>query len=133
MLEQTRVLRPYFCAGQCVAKFDHFCPIIATAVGDCNHCMFWCASKSHVLGVSGIFPLSSGSSAALASHHNISDTCFSPQQMSAWSILCRLYCVLQSFLILWGLALAVDALLPCLLGDSVSKASVSPMHLAKIG
>ena len=27
-------------AGQCVAKFDHFCPIIATAVGDCNHMMF---------------------------------------------------------------------------------------------
>ncbi|CAK0787991.1 hypothetical protein CVIRNUC_011213 [Coccomyxa viridis] len=63
-----------FNTGQCVAKFDHFCPIIATAVGDCNHCMFW------------------------------------------------LYCVLQSFLILWGLALALDALLPCLLGDSVSKA-----------
>ena len=30
-------------AGQCVAKFDHFCPILATSVGDCNHLMFWCA------------------------------------------------------------------------------------------
>ena len=35
--------------------------------------------------------------------------------------MCRLYCVLESFLILWALALALDAIFPCLFGDSVSK------------
>ncbi len=39
--------------------------------------------------------------------------------------LCRLYCVLESFLILWGLALALDAIFPCLFGDSVSKVWVA--------
>lgn len=28
-------------AGQCVIKFDHFCPILGTAIGDCNHAGFW--------------------------------------------------------------------------------------------
>ncbi|CAL5225148.1 g7928 [Coccomyxa viridis] len=63
-----------FHTGQCVAKFDHFCPIIATSVGDCNHFMFW------------------------------------------------LYCVMETFLVLWALGLALDAIFPCLFGDAVSKA-----------
>ena len=69
---------------------------------------------------------------ALASHCDISITYVLSLWTSAWSTLCRLYCVLQSFLILWGLALALDALLPCLLGDSASKASVSPMQEARV-
>jgi len=28
-------------AGQCVAAFDHFCPLLATAVGDVNRARFW--------------------------------------------------------------------------------------------
>ena len=28
-------------AGQCVAAFDHFCPLLATAVGDMNRARFW--------------------------------------------------------------------------------------------
>ena len=37
----------------------------------------------------------------------------------------RLYCVLETFLVLWALGLALDAVFPCLLGDAVSKASLS--------
>ena len=33
-------------AGQCVAAFDHFCPLLATAVGDCNRARFWCVHPS---------------------------------------------------------------------------------------
>ena len=41
----------------------------------------------------------------------------------------RLYCVLESFLILWALALALDAIFPCLFGDSVSKVCCFPSGL----
>ncbi|BDA40380.1 probable palmitoyltransferase ZDHHC17 at N-terminal half [Coccomyxa sp. Obi] len=30
-----------FKTGRCVAKFDHFCPLIASSVGDLNHSLFW--------------------------------------------------------------------------------------------
>lgn len=37
----------------------------------------------------------------------------------------RLYLVLETFLILWALGLALDAVFPCLFGDAVSKVSLS--------
>jgi len=44
--------------------------------------------------------------------------------------LCRLYCVLETFLVLWALGLALDAIFPCLLGDAVSKvSSLSPSSI----
>ncbi|KAK9916920.1 hypothetical protein WJX75_008810 [Coccomyxa subellipsoidea] len=30
-----------FNTGRCVAKYDHFCPLIASSVGDLNHSLFW--------------------------------------------------------------------------------------------
>ena len=38
-------------AGQCVAAFDHFCPLLATAVGDLNHARFWCAVQNLLEGL----------------------------------------------------------------------------------
>ena len=28
-------------AGRCVAKFDHFCTMLNTPIGDANHARFW--------------------------------------------------------------------------------------------
>ncbi|KAK9843488.1 hypothetical protein WJX81_005616 [Elliptochloris bilobata] len=38
--------------GQCVAGFDHFCPLLATAIGDLNHARFWwyCVLESVLAG-----------------------------------------------------------------------------------
>ena len=114
-------------AGQCVAKFDHFCAIIATAVGDCNHMMFWCAD-SYALLSSYSAPLPCVS---LVPRPHVLARWILRSQHARTRAVCRfkyrLYCVLESFLILWALALALDAIFPCLLGDSVSKVCCFPL------
>ena len=52
-------MRAVYCRAKkkYVAKFDHFCAILNTAIGERNHCLFWwfilaqCCVVSHTLTI----------------------------------------------------------------------------------